>query len=203
MPLTNYSLDNFVSQEISNLTECNAIDLTQAFDQAEHWIENFVLNSIFCVNVKQEYKPFIFAILRRAQMALVEHENGRIALQNYVNGKKDRISIYFRSLYHFEIAINLVYQAHEIFMKIKKGQLFQKNDGTPLERLNRIYNVSKHLEPSTIPDTHLHSMWIKNDGLYISTVMLTFEELADLLMDVCGLADKLSNPEIINKVETA
>lgn len=203
MPLTNYSLDNFVSQEISSLTKCNAVDLTQKFDQAEHWIENFVLNSIFRIQIKQEHKPFIFAILRRAQMALVEHENGRIALQEYVNGKKDRISLYFRALYHFEIAINLIYQAHELFMKITKVRLFQKNDGTPVERLNRIYNVSKHLEPSNIPDTHLHSVWIKNEGLCISTAMLTFEELAELVKDVCGLADKLSNPEINNEEKTA
>ena len=118
MPLSNYALDNFVSQDITKLTECNAVDLTQKFDQAGFWIENFVLNSIFWAQVKQEYKPFIFAILRRAQMALVEHENGRIALLDYVKGAKDRISVYFRALYHFEIAINLVYQAHELFMKI-------------------------------------------------------------------------------------
>lgn len=203
MPLSNYSLDKFVSQEITKLTECNAVDLTQKFDQAEYWIENFVLNSIFRVQVKQEYKPFIFAILRRAQMALVEHENGRKALQDYINGPKDRISVYFRGLYHFEIAINLVYQAHELFMKISKVRLFEKNDNTPVERLNRIYNVSKHLEPSTIPDTHLHSVWIKNEGLCISTTMLTFEELAELVMDVCGLADKLSNPKLINEDSTA
>jgi hypothetical protein len=149
--------------------------------------------------VKQEYKPFIFAILRRAQMALVEHENGRIALLDYVKGAKDRISVYFRALYHFEIAINLVYQAHELFMKILKVRLFEKNDGTPVERLNRIYNVSKHLEPSSISDTHLHSVWIKNEGLCISTAMLSFEEFAELVVDVCGLADKLSKAKVINE----
>jgi hypothetical protein len=47
MPLSNYALDNFVSQDITKLTECNAVDLTQKFDQAGFWIENFVLNSIF------------------------------------------------------------------------------------------------------------------------------------------------------------
>ena len=201
MPLSNYSLDKFVSQELTKLTECNAIDLTQKFCQAEHWIENFVLNSIFRAQVKQAYKPFIFAILRRAQMALVEHENGRIALHDYVSGHKNRISVYFRALYHFEIAINLTYQAHELFMKISGVELFKKNDGSPVERLNRIYNVSKHLESSTIRNSQLHAVWIKNKGLCISSTMLTFEELAGLVKDICKLADKLSNPKLTKQEE--
>lgn len=89
-------------------------------------------------------------------MALVEYENGRKSLKDYADGDKNRISIYFRSLYHFEIAISLTYQAHELFMKITGARLFEKNDNSQLERLNRVYNVSKHLEPSNIPNSHLH-----------------------------------------------
>jgi hypothetical protein len=203
MPLSNHALDRFVSQQITQLTECNAIDLSQVFDQADSWIENFVLNSIFRTQVKQEYKPFIFAILRRAQMALVEHEYGRMALQDYAGGNKNRISVYFRSLYHFEIAVNLTYQAHDFFMKITKKSLFNKNDSSQLERLNRIYNVSKHLEPSTIPNSHLHAVWLSNEGLCISSTVLKFEELADMVKDICKLADKLSNPQLPDKESTA
>jgi hypothetical protein len=203
MPLSNYALDNYVSQQIMQLTECNAIDLSQEFDQADSWIENFVLNSIFRTQVKQEYKPFIFAILRRAQMALVEYENGRMALQDYAGGNKNRISVYFRSLYHFEIAVNLTYQAHYFFMKITKKRLFNKNDGSQLERLNRINNVSKHLELSTIPNSYLHAVWLSNEGLCISSANLKFEELADMVKDICKLADKLSNPQSPDQESTA
>ena len=155
------------------------------------------------VQVQQEYKPFIFAILRRGQMALIEHENGRRALQDYAGGNKNRISVYFRSLYHFEIAINLTYQAHDLFMKITKTRLFNKNDGSQLERLNRIYNVSKHLEPSTIPNSYLHAVWLSNEGICISSAILKFEELADMVKDICKLADKLSNPQLPDKETTA
>jgi len=202
MPLY-FALDKFVSQQISKLTKCNAIDLSQEFNQADSWIENYVLNSILCIQVKDEYKPFIFGILRRAQMALVEYENGRKSLKDYADGDKNRISIYFRSLYHFEIAISLTYQAHELFMKITGARLFEKNDNSQLERLNRVYNVSKHLEPSNIPNSHLHAVWLTNEGICTNSTVLKHEELADMIKDICKLADKLSNPRLPDQEGTA
>jgi len=196
MPFTNYALDAYVSQELSKLNECSAPDLSKEFDQAEHWVNNFILNSIFRVQIKPEAKPFIFGILRRAQMALAEYGDGRAALLDYLGGSKERVSVYFRALYHFEIVVGLLYQAYEMAMKITGKQLFQKNDGSTIERLNRLYSISKHLEASTIPEGHIHAVWITNDGLVVSTATLSWQELADLAIDVGTLANSLSNPPL-------
>ena len=72
MPFTNYALDKFFAQEISELSECNAPDLADHSAELGDLIHNFILNSIFTSPIKTEYKPYIFGIIRRVQMALVE-----------------------------------------------------------------------------------------------------------------------------------
>jgi hypothetical protein len=194
MPLTNEALDMFCAQEMSSLTSCDAPDLSGAFDQASHWISNLVLSSILRIRIKDEVRPYLFGILRRAQMTIVEYQNGRLSLLDFVAGSKDRVSVYFRALYQFEITVSLLYQAHELIIQLTKKPLFSKNDGSPIERLNRIYNVSKHLEASTITPGHIHPVWITNTGLSTSTSSITWHELADLIVDIGKIADVVSNP---------
>jgi hypothetical protein len=172
MPFPNYALDRYFAQELSSLNRCDAPDLSDALAQTEHWVNKFILNSIFRAQVKDELKPFLFGILRRAQMAIVEYQNGRSSLFDFVAGSKKRVSVYFRALYHFEIVVLLLYQVYELVIKLTDKPLYSKNDGSPIERLNRIYNVSKHLEASTIKLGHIHAVWITNSGLSTSTATL-------------------------------
>ena len=199
MPFTDYALDNFFAQEISALSECNAPDLAEHFAEVEPLIDNFILNSIFTVPIKTEYKPYIFGIIRRVQMALVEYQNGRTLLLLYLNESKKNISLYFQALSHFEIAVTFLYQAYEFWRKLgkkiesKETNLFEKGDGSSLEKLNRLYNISKHLEASTIPEGNLHHVWISNNGICANGVTMSFTELADLVKEYVALAKGFSN----------
>ena len=200
MPFTNYALDKFFAQEISELSECNAPDLADHSAEVGDLIHNFILNSIFTSPIKTEYKPYIFGIIRRVQMALVEYQNGRTLLLLYLNESKKNTSLYFQALSHFEIAVTLLYQAYEFWKKLaekiesKETNLFKTGDGSPLQKLNRLYNVSKHLEPSTIPEGNLHHVWISNNGICTSEVTMSFTELADLVKEYVAIANGLSNP---------
>jgi hypothetical protein len=196
MPLTNYALDSYVAQEMSQLTECNAKEISSHFTNTEYWISNFVLNSIFRVPVLPEHKPFIFTFIRKTEMALLEYEQGRLLLDAYVGKQSGRISAYFRCLYHFEITVNLLYQTYELVMKKMSIRLFAKGDGSPLERLNRIYNIIKHAEFSSIPETNIHPVWLRNDGIFASTSHLTFDELHKMLLETGRLAEKISNAKL-------
>lgn len=194
MPFTNYALDTYIAQDLSRLTECNAPGLSKEFNQAEYWVNNFILNSIFHIQVNPESKPFIFSILRRVQMVFAEYANGQEALFDYLAGSKKRVSVYFRALYHFEIAVSLLYQSYEMVIKITGQRLYEKNDGSPIERLNRIYNVSKHIESSTIPKGHIQAVWISNAGLVVSTAELSWYELAELIKEAGSKVNSLFNP---------
>ena len=199
MPFTTYGLDKFFAQEISALSECNAPDLAEHFAEVEPLIDNFILNSIFTSPIKTQYKPYIFGIIRRVQMALVEYQNGRTLLLSYLNESKKNTSLYFQALSYFEIAVTLLYQAYEFLRKLgkkiesKETNLFEKGDGSSLEKLSRLYNISKHLEPSTIPEGNLHHVWISNNGICASGVTMSFTELADLIKEYVALANAFSN----------
>ena len=199
MPFTTYGLDKFFAQEISALSECNAPDLAEHFAEVEPLIDNFILNSIFTSPIKTQYKPYIFGIIRRVQMALVEYQNGRTLLLLYLNESKKNTSLYFQALSHFEIAVTQLYQAYDFWRQLgkkresKETNLFKTRDGSPLQKLNRLYNVSKHLQPSTIPEGNLHHVWISNNGICANGVTMSFTELADLVKEYVALAKGFSN----------
>lgn len=205
MPFTNYALDNFFAQEISALSECNAPDLGDHSAEVGDLIHNFILNSIFTSPIKTEEKPYIFGIIRRVQMALVEYQNGRTLLLLYLNESKKNTSLYFQALSHFEIAVTQLYQAYDFWRQLgkkresKETNLLKTRDGSPLQKLNRLYNVSKHLQPSTIPEGNLHHVWISNNGICASEVTMSFTELADLVKEYVAVANAFSNP---NQVST-
>lgn len=196
MPLSNYALDKFVSQHLTQFTACDAPSLSRELAQAEHWVNNFILHSIFKVSVPAESKPYIFAILRRTQMAMSEYEAGRVEALRYISGDTNRVSIYFRALYHFELVTQILYQAYDYIHQVTEGKLFNKGDGSPIQRLNRIYNVSKHLEHSSIPPGYIHAVWLSNQGVNVSDAMLEWSELATLVKELGEVANCLSNPRV-------
>lgn len=114
MPLTNYALDKFVSQQLSQLTECNASNVTERYSQAKYWVSNFVLNSVFGGSISEEGKTFTFFFLRRAEAAFREYEYARQALTEFVSAPSKKPSLYFRALHHFEMTIAMLWQAYDL-----------------------------------------------------------------------------------------
>lgn len=200
MPLSNYALDKFVAPALSKLSECNVIDMTGFDDQCEHWVANFALNSMLRVNVQAPYRAYTFMFLRRAEMSFVEHENGRVALQQYVSGDRDAITRYLRAVFHFESFVAQSYQAFEVVRKWIGQNLFQTGDGSILDRLNLIYGRSKHadkaIDAGQLPPDATMPVWLTNDGLQANGVLLTYNDMADVLKELSSIAGKLSNPEL-------
>jgi hypothetical protein len=69
-------------------------------------------------------------------------------------------------------------------------KLFETNDGTPHQRLNLIYNQSRHTKVSSLPPGHLHTVWLQNDGIYTDGAALRFDELEDLLRQMGRIAER-------------
>lgn len=97
MPLTLYALDNFVAQDLSQLTECRAAPVAPDFPNCSSWLSSFVLNWIFRLPLAKEKAALAFALIRRAEGAVTDYEEAREHLTNLVAGKRD-ISLYFRCL---------------------------------------------------------------------------------------------------------
>lgn len=195
MPWTHYALDNFMAQELSQLISCDAPDISREFVDAPSWVNSFILNLIFVVRYKEEARPIAFGILRRTQMSIVEYGLGREALVDYLAGDKNRLSVYFCALHHFESMLSLLWQAHEYLVKLRGENLFKKGDASDFEKLHRLHSSSKHLETSSLAESHLHPVWITNDGLKCSNAFLSWQEVVELIRGLAELCRMIMMPE--------
>jgi hypothetical protein len=73
-----------------------------------------------------------------------------------------------------------------------------KDDGSVIQRLNLLYNRTKHLETAInsgqLPPDGTLPVWLTNDGLQAVDAELTFTELAGILTDLAKWADAAQNP---------
>jgi hypothetical protein len=189
VPLSDYSRNNFVSQEFSQLTECRAESLAAEFPQCSFWLANFVLNNILRMQLPKEKAALAFAVIRRGAGALEEYEEARTLLGRFCT-ERQSISLYFQCLRRFESAIAMTWQALDFS---RMGQdLFASPDGDLYRRINYIYNEGRHAKPKTLPAGHLHTVWLRNEGILTDGAHLTFDELRDLVRQVSRIAEKLS-----------
>jgi len=188
MPFTKHAVEIFISDKITKVTECNVSNLYAEFPSAKDWISGFGLMVIFVNQPQAEMRPLALQFLRRVEMGLAEYSRAREELQDLVFGSRGRWSPYFRALYHFEAAISQIYQAYDYSRKALNTRYFDSNDGSPLDRLNRIYNISKHeLAAQDQP------VWISNRGIETAKVQITFSEIETLLRSFGRIAMKLTS----------
>jgi hypothetical protein len=197
MQPSNYLLDNFVAHKISSLTECGAPELSMEGS----WLNAFILNSVFKITLPAAPRAYVFNFIRRAEGAFSSYSEARQALLEYIDTSRHVVSPYFRSLLNFEVCISQCWQGYELLRKAAGVKLFEPKDNSPMERLNKIYNDSKHMEErinkAEIPAEATASVWITNQGLESAQAPsgLTFAELVEILKDMGQLVEKLSRLE--------
>ncbi len=81
MPLSDYSLDNFVAHKLSSLKECGAPELAED----ANWLNPFILNNILRFSLDPTSRAYVFTFLRRTEGAFSTYReartNGLIASQ--------------------------------------------------------------------------------------------------------------------------
>jgi len=200
MPFTNYALDNFVSQQLSQLTQFNAPEVSNRYPQRKFWVSNFSLNSIFGGTVSKESKTFSFFFLRRSEAAFTEYEYACQALKEFVNTTPKSPSLYFRALHHFEMVVSMLSQAYDLHREISNQKRYKKKDGSKYQRLNWVYNKSRHFKPSELSAGNIHVVWLTNSGLQTAEITdksglqtteseLSYSEIESFLIEIGSMAD--------------
>jgi hypothetical protein len=198
MPLSNYSRDNFVSQHLSELDANNAPPLFDRYRKKDTWLDGFVLTHILQLRFEPRHARFVFALVRRCISLIEEYESGRASLESYVCGQKG-LSVYFRCLHHFEACIGMLYQSYDLIRRLTGEDLFQNKDGSAVQRLNSLYNEGRHFNLDNLPEGQLHAIWVANDGLHAAECSVTFEELHEMAVQVCSIAEMYSSAKGINE----
>ena len=188
MPFTKYAVETFITDKITKVTECSATDVLPEFPSASQWLSGFGLMVMFVDQPRKEIRPFALQFLRRVEMAISEYSQACKELQGLVSGDRGRWSPYFRALYHFEASLGQLYQAYDLSRKVLGKNFFAGGDGTPLDRLNQIYNNTKHQRA-----TEDQPVWISNSGIETTNIKLSFHEIEELLRSYGRIAVKLTS----------
>lgn len=198
--LSNYSLDTFIAPHLSELTSVDVPLLHGCTGQYGHWVGNFILNTMLRVRIEDRKRQLILYFLRKVEGAFQEYHEGRDFLAVYLQKRNEAISDYFHALRHFEVAASLAYHAYDTLRTVVQKNLFTQADGSPLQRLNRLQNISKHankeLWRGDIPDNLSVQIWVTNSGIECHDTALSFTEFAELLQELAKLAEVLSNPPV-------
>jgi hypothetical protein len=211
MPLSAYAKDRFIAPQMSKFTSAQIPDVSDCDPEQEHWVENFILNTLAGRNVKPPYRQYMFNFLRRTADSFREYSLARERTLALLRGREN-VSLYLAAIGHWEVFLSHAWNAYRLlsYLAGQKGQgIYVPDDvSSPLKRLNDLHNWSKHVEKrifsEQIPDEDTLAVWLDNDGLRSSPTAngkspgsyLTCEEMAtDILRDDLAVwADRIQNP---------
>jgi hypothetical protein len=138
--------------------------------------------------------------LRKTGGALQEYHEARDYLVRYLADPGQAVSAYFHALRHFEASLILAYQAYETLRYMVQEGLFEQDDDSPLQRLNRLQNLTKHacqeLERGDLPKDLSLPMWVTDSAVECHDSALSWSEFAELLTELAKVADVVANPTI-------
>lgn len=187
MSISNYALDKFVAQDMSKLSQLSIKSLAEEFPNADTWLAQFVLRRIFQAHVPDEKAALAFAIIRRTHAALQEWELASAAAQ----GDLRSIGIYFSVLRHLESCISSIWQGLEFARKSLGQDLFVRGDGSVYERMNWVYNVSRHFAPEALPQGDTHRVWLSNQAMHTREKTVNFDELREAIRMLARVSEQV------------
>jgi len=191
MPFTRSAVEIFISARAAAVTTCGAADMKAKVPESAHWLSNFGMAVIFNDFPPEPMRPFAINLIRRIYAAFLEYDLARQEVLDLVKDGNGRWSPYFAALTHFEVTIAQLYVTLDSVRKRAKHDFFTTGDGSFEERLNLLYNASKHqLAGSELP------VWFTNEGLSCSQASVTFEEVEDFMCKMAGLVKGLCNRDI-------
>ena len=143
---TNNFTDKYVAPGFSSFTAVNIPDMSAITREQGHWLGNFILNSWARVTMDDDMRQTLFNFLRRTEAAFREYEEARrLTLAHLADWRPNAVSEYIKAIGHWEQFLSQADRAWAVLVKGEKT-LFAKDDGSVVQRLNLLYNRTKHIE---------------------------------------------------------
>jgi hypothetical protein len=195
-------LEEFFAPGISEFTEANLPDLRDKHPEADHWIANHFLGSVFRGRWSPDAKASVINVLFRARNAFNSYHRGRELTLGYLGLSQPQnpsSGAYFDAIASWETTLLQVQHAQDV-MRCFGGEAFQQGDGSDDERLWLLANKIKHCGGDIKRGAHTSDftipMWMTNDGLVSreARVRLSWEEVAEHVDALASAADELQDP---------
>lgn len=194
---TNDFMDRFVAPGYCSFNAATILDMSAVSREQGHWLTNYILNGsgLRGVSLDDGTRRTLFNFLRRTEAAFREYEAARELTLAHL--AKPRHKEYVKAIDRWEQFLS---QADRAWFVLVRGEkiLFVKDDGSIFQRLNLLYNRTKHLETAInseqLPPDGTIPVWLTNDGLQAVGGKLTFAEIAEILVDLAKWADAAQDP---------
>jgi hypothetical protein len=210
MPWSAHVTDTFFAPELSRFTAADIPDMTSADDQQEHWLSNYLLNSVLRGSLPSPARQQIYNFLRRSHSAFADYELARIKTEQYL-ADRERIRAYIAAVGHWEDFLGHVWQANEFLTKAlspeAKRPMFQPGDGSVNQRLHALHTRAKHAAEAIMRGEFLGEtplcVWLTNDGLKSTDSWLTYREAAEELQSLAAWAKVVEDPLTMKEKSSA
>jgi len=209
---SDFALDKFVAPELSKFTAASIPDVSQYKEGREWWVRNFFLSSMLRGTPDPPYRQYMLNFLRRAELSFQQYEFARERTLKYLESPRNRgTGNYMAAIGHWEVFLSQAWHAYLLlsYMAGLNGQgIFKPGDNSEAERLNFLYNRSKHAEKSIngafYPEDSTLCLWLCNNGLKVTSDHqtdghLTFLEMFGVLEDLGKWADRVQDPATLRE----
>ena len=159
-------------------------------EKDKNFISELFLSFVFFSQYDKVNRPVAYYIIRRIQQSIETYNEARIGFIELAEAGENRLKPYINSLNKLELLISLLYQIYNLY-KPKEGEpkLFESNDGSSYQRLNRCYNQIKHIDNN--PYELNQFTFLDVDRFSTSESYVTFIELHDFIQELVGMANRL------------
>ena len=146
MGLTRGGIETLFGSKLSEVTECGAENLRLADP-----IEQYMLRELFQNHPPSSTKGFTLQLLLRSEMANIEYSEGRDSLCEYLVDPIANPLHYFHAVHHFTASVGQAWQFFDLNRAKYKNRtgkgidVYKPNDESIFEKLNTLYNESKHV----------------------------------------------------------
>lgn len=191
-------LDTLMAPGISSFNKAEVPDLSGEHPQADHWLSNLFLNSLFGARYSDAWKQASVTFLFRTQNALRAYQAARIrtleCAKAFAPGRP-ATRLYFEAVSHWETVLLNIQIVLNLFFEVIDQKAVETDDAKRIrEATNRIKHFAEDIRKGKNAGDLTLPMWLAADGLRTRTAAVTFEELAENLREMGTAANILQNP---------
>jgi hypothetical protein len=198
-------LDRHVAQGIHDFDHAEIPQLSPGLMESGSWMFDHFVNSVFRGQYKDLVREQAINCIYRAQTAIKAYQEGMSLTASYLSKSKigrPAISLYFDMLSKWETCILNWQILVDVYNKLEfTEKAFSKNDGSVDQRAYEIANSIKHSGGGTV--IHTVPMWLTNDGFQTGKHSITYEELAQLIIQSGQFVQQLIDPGMTNKSKSS
>ncbi|WP_291991858.1 hypothetical protein [Candidatus Accumulibacter sp. ACC003] len=199
-------LNRNVAPCIAEFVSAEIPDLRPTFPQAEHWLSNHFLNTLFGPKFTGNSRQLAINLLSRAQGQFSFFHEARESTHTFLEKSKPcypAVRHYYGAIVRWEACFLNLQMFVDTYKRLFGKEVFERGDGSEVQRAYDMANNVKHwadvVKSDRSDDEHTIPLWMSNSGFHTYAHSLTYAELSAITAEVAKTANLLQNPGSIAK----